>query len=521
MIYSLSSPDTIADLTEYVQGVINASAAGDTLDFGGPSQTYVTGPLTLLPGRTYTGRATLRLRDGANASFVNLASGAVVDGLTIDGNASGQGTPSYLHGTLRGNGADDVVLRNCTVRGGYGSPVYLQHCKRARVERNLVTGAVRPAILITGDCAEYQIASNRITDCYEDGIKINASWVEDGAVVRNCDDGRIVDNVVDYSNVDLTTAHVDGNVLGIECWLPNANKGIATNNRVKILGNTVKGPRSFTLAGDFFGISCHGSDDAMIHDNHVTGLVDWGIEAVLANRVSIRDNHVSGYQQAGIIIPAGNGTTNFCSIMGNHIGATGRRGASGVFVNVIQGQALCPVIQGNIFYDPGFCAVWFKNTIATAPGAGAGGRVVGNTVIYDTWVEYKSDGTLANQVYTFVTQKADGIDIAGNKVVISSPALNQRVFLRIEGAAYGRCTDNIMEGTATQPAVWVLDTANNAGAGGWVFARNSITGAQRAFLIDRDGADQATGPGCVLDNNYYRNIGAGDVLRPVDIVRGT
>ena len=303
--------DGVSDDTTAIQNAINALPVNGRLNFGSSSNTYLCGAITLTAGRTLVGQATLKLKNTTNTSFITLASNAVIDGLTIDGNQVNQGTPSYLHGTIRSNGANDVIVRNCTIQNGYGYPIYLQHSLRPIVERTKITGAIRPAIWITGSCAGYRIIDNYILDCYEDGIKVNAAWAEDsrylttlgtttsattfagtlspyipvasglsaisivvqvsgstvetftdddgdgnltgnatgtgtinyttGAVnltfgggaltatikatwhvntARDCTDGRVQGNTLDYRNMDLTTVKSKNDILAIEIWRP-------------------------------------------------------------------------------------------------------------------------------------------------------------------------------------------------------------------------------------------------------------------------------------------------------------
>ena len=610
--------DGVTDDTTALQAAINALPEGGTLNFGTAGKTYLTGALTLLANRTYTGKATLKMKASVTNSFINLANDVVLDGLTIDGNRSAQGTPTYLHGTVKGTSNDGVVIRNCTIQNAFSYPIFFRDCPNATVQDCHITDATYTAFWITGDSARYRIIGNRITACQEDGIKVSGLWSEDfrsantigsttgsqtsfsgtltfipiasginavsifvqvsgstvetltdndgdgnltgtaggtgtlnyttGALsvtfgagslnatikatyykaqVRDCSDGLIEGNVIDYRNVNLTTAYGDGNVLGIEVFTAPFLTTTTDIGRVKILNNTIYGPDSFTLSGDFFGISLGGAAGAICAHNHLYGraTIDWGIEVAYSINAHLYGNHIEGYRQCGILVPASAKLTEFVALRDNRVGPTGVAGGVGIFVNVAttNGELHGPTIQGNILYDAGATGVWLKNSAVTTDGAGPYARIIDNTFIQHNWIETTSP------THAIVMDKISSPDVVGNKMFSrrGGASTNQRVFLRIVGATNGYCANNMIDATVaatgsagTSNVIYMLDAANNTGAGGWIFQDNVFSNLTRAIRIENSGGNTATGDPCFIINNRRRStVANADVLRTTDVVQ--
>lgn len=613
--------DGVTDDTTALQNAINKAATYGIVDFG-VGKTYLTGTLNLVANVTYRGNSTIKLKNATNANAINLHNNVIVDGLTFDGNYTNQGTPSYLHGTLRGESKSNITISNCKILNGYGSPIYLKDCQNPRILNNYIDTAIRSAIYITGNCKNYRVEGNRLVNLLEDGIKISGTWQEDsrtantlgtitasstfsgtlapyipvisglnavsivvqvasvtvetftdhdgdgnltgsaggtgtinyttGAVALNltspltatikaswfvatakdCRNGRILSNIVDYTGVNLTTQYFDTSILGIEVWTANPAVDIHQVKGAMIKDNHVIGPNSFTLTGDFFAISCHGSDKAIITGNSVYGgKIDFGIESVLSKNSIVGDNQIRDYLQAGITIPAGEKRTEFVNVTNNEIGPAGGRAAYGIFVtaNASTAEIFGINIANNILYDAGFGGIYFKNSVSNSNGSGRESQVVNNMFVHDAYIEYEVDGTTVTApIYDIVFEKTSDIVVSGNKSFskFGSVSSNARVFLRLVGTTRGYVADNFVDGmiassntVPTRPAIWVLDASPNTGAGDIIFKDNIFMNWQRGILIENAGGNQATGGACHIVNNVYINNSGTNTIRTTDIVQ--
>ena len=212
------------------------------------------------------------------------------------------------------------------------------------------------------------------------------------------------------------------------------------------------------------------------------------------------------------------------AIHNNGIGPAGGRGTSGIFVNSqTNAEIWMPSIQGNTFYDYGYIGIQFKNSNTTIDGAGAFGRIINNEFIQENWIEYQSDGTtVQSPTYAITIQKTDGIDISGNKMFArrAGSSMNQRVFLRAEGATGGVLANNIIDGmvpgtgiASGQDAIQFVETTNNTGVGDWIIRNNKFKNYSRAIA-----ASTATGAPFKLLSNIYERIPNANTLRPYDFV---
>ena len=272
-----------------------------------PAGTYLVSSVSLnVAGQRWSldAGATLRLRDGANASVLRLsAADASVGGGHIDGNAAAQSSSGTC---VVVTGARAAVV-GVDIGGCLGWGVYIRGASGVRIAGNVVHDTADAAIFAENDGA------NGANNCVFDGNTVRRTQrAGAGGIIVHGDGANA------SSGSRITNNRVENVAqISIEVW-GKAPSAVISNN--------------VTIGGDM-GVSVDTSDDTQVLANTVSAARTYGIELAGSQRVTVRGNTVNETgvtNGTGIALTGINATSHANVLDQNHIVGANR----GIQLNV-------------------------------------------------------------------------------------------------------------------------------------------------------------------------------------------
>jgi len=306
----------IADDADRIQALIDGSCANSTIDFGPAYKTYLLShQLVLKPNRTYSGAATLKMRNPAARSYrgypvesifkttFGQSSGITIAGLTLDGNGIASGMVLNVDGgsTL---GIQNFTLRDCIVKNGmlkapWVPALYAINLQNSRILNNRFQNQPQglviynhQQVLIQGNDFDNVTQSNaisaiQVTPAGRDlqirnntGRNLSRMAIE----VFGGAPGAMIDGVVVDSN-NFTDWRANGNFDAYGISLVVGKNATVTRNTLSrglygygieagVDGLVVDGN---TITGFPLGIAVQGKSDVIVRNNRLVAQTDSGI----------------------------------------------------------------------------------------------------------------------------------------------------------------------------------------------------------------------------------------------------
>ncbi|MFC3833106.1 MULTISPECIES: right-handed parallel beta-helix repeat-containing protein [Deinococcus] len=293
---------------------------------------------------------------GATNSLLFLSGGAVINGLTLDGNR-GNLTGTYGFGfalaRLISNSTKLVQIIDCTLKNYGAGAIYGKNINGLYAFNNRIDGVYREAIM-TQRSQNVWFENNKITN----GPATAQFHGKDSEVPTAISKMfRCINNVWDFSNITLDANET---ILFIETW-----GGVED---VVIHGNRMLAPNT-NNSNTVFGISLDYTKYATVSSNYIDGgdakILGYGLEAAGSEDCTYTDNTVNGYK--GLAISISRSETRNIKVINNLI----QNGtSSGWGCQVIDG-AQDVLFQGNTFRDFGDYGIRFN-------GTGSGSQILNN-----------------------------------------------------------------------------------------------------------------------------------------------
>lgn len=394
-----------------------ASAAGADLYF--PEGTYVVSRdgsnsyALAHPGGRWYGPGVIKLKASQSSSVVvvwTTGAGAVLDGLTIDGNGANQGASSDQRHGVR-VATTDCVLRNVTIDGcdGDGVAIYTGG-DRCSVRGCVITDNLRNGVTVDGGADYVEISHNTIT-----GNSTTAVDVEVVSGQGHADYGRIIGNYLsgtssayavavagpDTSNLCDGWVVADNIITGCLYLVASSNTRV-TGNTITAAGTSNPAVEASTSTGTLI------AGNRIVKTDGITAAVECSYKnSYTPTRVTVTDNHITSAYY-GILIRG----ASRVSITNNTVEASTAANA-GIYVQATVSM-VGVTIHGNIIRD------FLTNAV---------------------------------QVLTYLTETITGLSVRGNVYIDSGGATMTRG-LRLEGTAsqitevhYG---GNLLSGVSTR-----------------------------------------------------------------------
>lgn len=207
------------------------------------------------------------------------------DSNTVDG-VTAEGTLEVLNGALVAQESDGVTMKNNTVKSATGYAINCYSSSSVIFKNNSLDGN-QVGIFVEGDCPNYLIENNTITDTHEAA----------GISVSNTVEGSSPNGIIQYNNITDSFA-------GIEL-----NYHIADSGTIRY--NVIKNTKSSTLWGD---IKVYQADNVHIYNNTLingggNGISIYGLVGNAPDNTLIKNNIVYGNTGYSLYLDVG-GTGN-------------------------------------------------------------------------------------------------------------------------------------------------------------------------------------------------------------------